>query len=428
MNTREAALKILLSIEKDSSYSDLIQKEIMRDMDLRNRHFVSALVYSVLEHKLTIDYIIDGFLTKRNKDKTVRVILRIGCAQILFMDVPDSAAVNETVKLMNSTGKKALKGFVNAVLRKVCSVNQEDIRLPDESSEPDKYLSVKYSYPVWIVSMLKKQYGEQCAREILSYKRSDRHGICVRVTSDTCSIRSTVTGNAVYHNNAVYIEGSDIDNNPDYISGSITPQSEASMFCVEAAGIIKGSSVLDLCAAPGGKSAYAYEFSGTRITACDIHEHRLEVMRKNFERLGIEYEAVQNDGCVLNTDFIDRFDYVLVDAPCSSLGLMYRKPELRYSKSIADLNAIAAVQSSILDNASKYVRPGGILVYSTCTVNKAENEYQIKAFLKEHSNFSGSGFTDSTLKRLAGKDEFQIQLLPHIYDTDGFYIARLVKR
>ncbi len=428
MNTREAAFKILLSIEKDNSYSDLIQKEIMRDMDLRDRHFVSALVYSVLEHKRTIDYIIDGLLTKRNTDKTVRVILRIGCAQILYMDVPDSAAVNETVKLMNSTGKKVLKGFVNAVLRKVCNVSLEDIRLPDESSDPDRYLSVKYSYPEWIVRMLRDQYGEQCAREILSYKRSDRHGICVRVISDRGSVRSMITDDAVYHKNAVYIEGSDIDNNPDYIEGLITPQSEASMFCVEAAGIISGGSVLDLCAAPGGKSAYAYEFSGTKITACDVHEHRIELMRKNLQRLGIEYEAVQNDGCVLNPDFIDRFDYVLVDAPCSSLGLMYRKPELRYSKSIADFDAIAAVQSSILDNASKYVRRGGILVYSTCTVNKAENEYQIKAFLNEHSDFSGAGFTDSTLKRLAGKDDYQIQLLPNINDTDGFYIARLVKR
>jgi 16S rRNA (cytosine967-C5)-methyltransferase len=400
----------------------------MRDMDLRDRHFVSALVYSVLEHKLTIDYVIDGLLTKRNTDKTVRVILRIGCAQILYMDVPDSAAVNETVKLMNSTGKKALKGFVNAVLRKVCNVSLEDIRLPDESSEPDRYLSVKYSYPEWIVRMLRDQYGEQCAREILSYKRSDRHGILVRVISGRGSVRSTVTDNAVYHKNAVYIEGSDIDNNPDYIEGLITPQSEASMFCVEAAGITRGGSVLDLCAAPGGKSAYAYEFSGTKITACDVYEHRIEVMRKNLQRLRIEYEAVRNDGCVLNPDFIDRFDYVLVDAPCSSLGLMYRKPELRYSKSMADLDAIAAVQSLILDNASKYVRPGGILIYSTCTVNKAENEYQIKDFLNEHSDFSGAGFTDSTLKRLAGKDDFQIQLLPNINDTDGFYIARLVKR
>lgn len=425
MNSREAALNILIKIEKDNTYLNQVQKSIPENLERQDRSFASALIFGVLENKIRLDYIIDSFLTKKKLDTTIRNILRLGTYQIIYMDVPSRAAVNESVKLTISTPKKALKGFVNAVLRKIAD-NYKAVVYPDKS-EIGKYLSVAYSYPEWLVSMLVFEYGTDTAEKILSHKNADR-GISVRINRLHNGKIPDDAEISAYHKNACRINGENIENLPSYISGEITPQSEASMFCVEAAGIREGMSVLDLCAAPGGKSAYAAEFKPKRLVSCDVYEHRVELMKKNFNRLGVDSECLINDASKQNRDFINTFDAVLIDAPCSALGLMHRKPDIKYSRSKEGIDEIIALQKRILETSAEYVKSGGTLLYSTCTLNTAENSDNIKDFLEKHSEFEVLPFDDATLRNIAGENSFEIQFMPHIHGIDGFYIARMRKK
>ena len=292
-----------------------------------------------------------------------------------------------------------------------------------------------YSYPEWIVQKYIDDYGYDFAWDMVSYQRAETV-VCIRANTLKISkdeLIKRLEGEGIssssgrYSKNAIYIRNiNQIEDDPLFREGFFTVQGEASMLVCEAAPIGKDEKVLDLCAAPGGKSAYIKELSGAEITAFDVNPKRAELMDELFTRLGLDIETGVNDATVLREDLEEAFDTVIVDAPCSALGLLYRKPDIKHGKKEEDLKALAETELLILENAARYVKKGGQIIYSTCTIDKTENADVIRTFLERHKDFaSGELSLPSELKDR--EENGTIQLFPHIDRTDGFFIARAVK-
>ena len=330
-----------------------------------------------------------------------------------------------------------MKGFVNAVLRRIAG-QSGNIVYPDRN-QPGKYLSVLYSYPEWLCNKYLEEYGMDFTEEMLSYKKEEAY-TCVRFNPLRCSreeFERKLDGYGYEYRRGKYVEDAyyvknirDIEHWKLYTKGELTVQSEASMLCVLAARIRKGQAILDVCAAPGGKSAYAAVFAPGKQTARDIHPHRVEMMVKNFQRLGAEKVKTEVfDATLLDPESVVRYDRVLVDAPCSALGLLYRKPDIKFSKTPDGIEELIRIQRQILDTSAQYVAPGGRIVYSTCTINRAENQEIVAAFLETHKDFIlcdlAKEFSGSLMYRV--KDGM-LQLFPHLDGTDGFFIAAMERK
>ncbi len=437
MNVRSVALKVLTEVE-EGAFLNLSIKNNLRGLDEQSKRFLAALVYTTLENQIRIDYVIDHFTPGKRIHRLVRNILRLGVCQLMFLEsVPESAAVNESVKLMAASKKRELKGFVNAVLRTIAG-NLGDIAYPSREEEPVRFLSVLCSYPEWIVKMYVLDYGFDFAWEMLSYKKTSG-STSVRVNTLKTDMETLLrkligrgyeTDKARYDENCLYIKNlSAVDELDLYRQGLLTVQGEASMLVCRLAGLRGGEKVLDACAAPGGKTACLACFSPSYLEAWDIHEHRLELMRQNFARLGVQAEVLLQDASLPLPDRRQSFDVVLVDAPCSALGLLYRKPDLKYSKEQADLAALAEIQKKILRAAAEYVRPGGRLVYSTCTIDRRENDEVVDQILHEREDMvegdARAFLPEALLGRVKGG---RLQLFPHIDGIDGFFMALLEKK
>ena len=435
-NPRKTAVNILEQVE-EGAYLNLALKDSLRGMEDRDRRFVSALVYTTLENLLRVDHVIDSFTEGKKVHRFVRNVLRISVCQMMYFDsVPVSAAVNESVKIVASSPKKALKGFANAVLRNI-SRHIGEVEYPDEEKEPVKHLSVLFSYPEWIVEKYIDDYGYETAWNMLSFKRPFNQMSVRRnlLKTDEASFeeglnsicagftKGKLSPNAYYLKSPLQIDETDL-----YKEGKLTVQGEASMLVCEMAG--EGyDSVLDMCAAPGGKTAYLNELlSPSYIEAWDLHAHRVEIMDWNLKRMGTEATLKTRDATVFDPSLEEKFGLVLLDAPCSELGLLYRKPDIKYRKEMEDLSSLALLQRMLLDNAARYVKKGGTLIYSTCTIDRTENADNIEAFLKEHGEFSPAepeGVFEGLKDRIVNGG---IQFFPHLDGIDGFYMAKLVKR
>ncbi|MBQ8027457.1 MAG: 16S rRNA (cytosine(967)-C(5))-methyltransferase RsmB, partial [Clostridia bacterium] len=368
-SARQTAFEILSKISKDSSYSNLTVHSFLDSGNLgqADAALVSALVYGVLERSHTIDYQLAANLKQPLKKLKPQVltVLRLGAYQLLFMDkVPVSAAVNESVKLTKANGCAFASGLVNAVLRNISRVG---LSLPDESDKP-LYYSVKYSFPIELVKFWLKSYGEENTVGIMQ-SCAGRPPLTVRVNTLKTDAQ-TLSGSLKLEN--VDVESSCVENALDlgkcgsveklkaFRNGEFHVQDAASQICAAALAAREGDTVLDLCAAPGGKSfTVAQNMKNTgRIIACDIHNHRLELIKSGASRLGItNIECVANDASRFNPD-IPMADKVLCDVPCSGLGIIRRKPEIR-NKPLDDLKSLPPVQLQILENASKYVKSSG---------------------------------------------------------------------
>lgn len=406
---REAALKVLVACEKDGAYLNIALRDILSsgNMDSRDNALATTIAFGVMKHRLFIDNIIENLSTVKLKKLSVWIhnILRIGVFCLKFLDrIPPSATVNECVRLSRRYGHSASAGYVNAVLRKSSSCGDF---LP-ENTESDEYMSIKYSLPLWLVKMWKSEgYGEEFFRAL-----NEEPPVTVRL--NTLKGHSLGEGfekisTSPYAYN--YTGGGSVENTTEFKSGSVTVQDLASQKAILALNPQKGTSVLDLCSAPGGKSAFMAQLmeNSGKIVACDIHSHKLPLIKNNFSRQGVtNAEVVLNDATLFNKDFENAFDTVLADVPCSGLGVMRRKPDIKWTKTQPGNDELTKIQRSILENAAKYVKKGGSLMYSTCTVNKAENEDNTTWFLKEHGEFS------LVSQRL---------LLPHTDGTDGFFYA-----
>ena len=438
VNSRKQALAIIEEVE-EGGYLNLVLKKRLNGMDERDKRFISALCFTFLENRIKIDYIIDCFTENKRIHKLIRNILRIGVCQIIFFDsVPDSAAVNECVKLTENSPKRQLKGFVNGVLRKI-SREKENIQYPASDGDTAEYLSVMYSYPKWLCEKYIADYGADFAEAMLSYKKEGAE-TCVRpnllkIESAEKLARKLIgaafkVSKGKYVEDAVYIKNvTAVDELGLFKRGELAVQQESSMLVVKCADVREGMSVIDVCAAPGGKTALAFEKKPSRVVAMELHQHRGELMKKNFERLGVKAETVIGDSRVPYPEFYGAFDRVMVDAPCSALGLLYRKPDIKLNKREEELTELAAVEREILETASRYVKPGGRLIYSTCTIDRLENDHVVDSFLKAHGDFAEGDISSLLPEGLKDKARGgRLQLFPHIDGIDGFFICAMEKK
>lgn len=429
MTSREAALKVLDEVlGKDHRYLNLALKDV-HGLTHEDQRFAAALASSTIEHLITIDYILAQFTNVKRASSRVANILRLGVCQLLYMNsVPDSAAVSESVALAGRSDRR-IRGYLNGVLRNIAR-SQDKIRMPDRNTNLIEYLSVVYSYPEWICRLFITQLGPDMAEKLLQYK-GVRGRTCLRRTVLAGEQRFPDSEPGIYLDDALYaIHAHSIASDPLILSGAFAVQSEASMLCVRALGLARDARVLDLCAAPGGKSAYAAQIaSAGTVTACDLHPHRTDLIRTTAERLKLPNLKAQTwDATVYNDEWKEQFDAVLVDAPCSALGLLYRKPDIRYSRDESDLRSLARTQDTIMKCARRYVKTGGTIVYSTCTIDSIENGEVAGRFLKENTDFVPYDLAKALPGPFADRAvSGSIQLLPPKDDIDGFYIARFTK-
>ena len=425
-SARQTAFEILNKIQRDNSYSNLALDHALdkADTDNKDKKFVSALVYGVTERRITLDYNLSLYLSQPVKKLKPEVLtaLRLGAYQILFMDkIPVSAAVNESVKLAKKNGAAFASGLVNAVLRKIIS----------NGLKTDGSMSVNYSAPEWLCDMWCKSYGRENAEKLLkaSFGAVDT---VLRVNTEKIDADNLINllaeegfdceigGNV--ENSAVVKSGGAVHKTEAYKNGLFHVQDAASQLCCKALGVQENETVIDICAAPGGKSfTLAENMKNTgRIISCDIYEHRLKLISDGAERLGLtNIETVRNDGNVFNPDF-PLADKILCDVPCSGLGVIRKKPEIRFKKS-EEVDKLQDLQYSIMCISSRYLKIGGVMVYSTCSLNPNENEKIVEKFLTEHDNFEGVRVL-SDISRY-GVDTDYLTLMPHIHGCDGFFIS-----
>ncbi len=436
MTVREIALKLLVELEGDGKYANLsLSSSAVRALDERERGWLTVLFYTTVEHKLTYDYII-GALSKRELDKIdlrVKNILRLGMCQVLHISsVPDFAAVSETVKLARHKGEA---GFINGVLRALVRAKAEsNIPMPPRQKNAARYLSVKYSYPLWIVKHFISLLGESDCERLLDHFNTERY---TDITVNTAKISvgdlvdkfkkqgiDAVPSSRVPF--SVRLLGSTDPRLLDgFDEGHFFVQDEACAIAVSLLDVGEGMSVLDACSAPGGKSLCA-AILGTdscKITASDIHESKLSLIEEGARRLGLKSVSVrERDASVAYPEEFEKYDRVICDVPCSGLGVLGKKPDLRYRSKDA-LAELPSLQYSILSSVSGALKVGGILVYSTCTLNPSENEEIVKRFLDGHPEFSPVDFSVADISSHSGT----VTLLPHEHKTDGFFIAKLRK-
>lgn len=440
INVRRLVVQALVAVNRDGAYANVVLQQMigahcLSDVD---RRFFTELFYGVVRRRNYLDAVIHYF-TKRPIKKLsplVVEILRLGVYQLLYMDrVPVSAAVNESVKL----AKKMAKGMdrlVNAVLRNV-DRQRDDIAIEALTQDETERWSYIYNMPLWLLKRWRKEYGDEETLGLCEYF-NDTPRLTARINSlkvdiDSCLKKLADMGWVVEKTGhlpeAIYIDkhSGSLETSPVVVDGSLAFSDEASMAVAHVVNPQPGDKILDCCAAPGGKTMHmaALMKNTGEIIAGDIHEHKLNLMRQNAARLGVTIANFQlQDATQLPPHYKEQFDRVLVDAPCSGLGIMQRKLDMRWRKSEAILTALPPLQQAILTSAAATVKPGGVLVYSTCTINAGENEAVVTAFLQTHPEF--------TLEDAAAKLPFDapgpmVTLLPHRDGTDGFFIARMRK-
>lgn len=407
MNIDRVALNCIIAIIEDGGYSNLVLLEKTKGLDVNQSRAVYATVYTTLEHLLHIDYILLNYC-KRQK-RTVRNILRLGLAQGLFMNTPAYAATSNAVELCKKCGKGESSGLVNAVLKRALNGS-----LPPLPNEPVKRLSIQYSYPEWIIEYLSDSLGLDGIESLISAPPTGME-LRAQYPFTTEELKACLpvdfSVGSLDENCLRLNKGMDIAAFDAFKDGKVAVQSQGSMLICRAIGDMKGKKVLDACAAPGGKSAYIYSLNEGRVELCcwELHEHRVELLTKTLSRLHVDAVIEQKDASIPFESCFDSFDAVLVDAPCSGFGLMNEKLDIRYSKKREDIDSLVELQARILSACSKYVKTGGIMVYSTCTISPLENEKQVESFLKGHENY-----------RLKSVPK---QLLPQRDGVDGFFYA-----
>lgn len=441
---RQIAFDTLLSVFSNKAYSNIAIDRFLSgaELEAREKSFVTAMFYGVLERNITLLHIIKAYSTKpvSKLDKEICIILQMGLYQLLYMDsVPDSAAVNESVALTAYARKASAKGFVNAVLRGFIRDNKE-IKLPALEKNVAEHYSIKLSCPTYVFSMWEKQYGLEDA--IALCEESLRvPPITIRVNTLKTTAEKLIGYlegkgvNAAAHETLadclVISKSGEIDRLAQFKQGLFHVQDAASQECVTMLAPKENEVLLDICAAPGSKSFTAAQLMGNigEIYAFDLYEAKCKLIEQGAKRLGISIiDAKIGDGSVFDKE-IKQADCVMCDVPCSGLGIIRRKPEIKL-KTKEEIAGLPQLQFSILSNASKYVKIGGRLVYSTCTLNKNENEEVVNRFLKENNLFEPLQFSSPTSK-IKGSNSFlegTATLMPHKNGTDGFFYAILRRK
>ena len=425
-NTREIVLDTLLEMERTKVFSHQLIKAVLVKYDYleaSEKRFMKRLIEGCIERRIELDYCIEQYASvKVNKMKPlIRCLMRMGSYQILYMDsVPDSAACNEAVKLAGKRKFTNLKGFVNGVLRKIAA-NKDNIPMPDPEKTPVEFLTVKYSMPAWIVEMWLEEYGLETVGKILD-GLMEIHPVSIRF-ADTVSQAQKDAYIAAWEKEGVvvkqspYLEYAYTLENVEGIAalkgfeeGTFTVQDISSMLMVEAAGIKAGDKCMDVCAAPGGKSMLAAA-KAAEVLARDVSEYKTDLIRMNCERMGISNKVFVEvwDAAVEDSARKDYADVLIMDVPCSGLGVMGKKRDIKYNVTPESIESLLQLQKAIIDASWQYVKKGGTLMYSTCTIDKKENQDMARYICEKYPFMI----------------EEERQILPGLMQADGFYYAKL---
>ena len=427
MTARELAYGLLTKAENSRQYSNIALDNALSKSDLSpiDKGLVSAIFYGVLERRLTLDYQISQLSSRKLEeiDISALIALRMGIYQIIYLDrIPAHAAINETVELC----PKKLRGFTNAILRSF--LRGKKLFLP-EKNDTVNYLSVRYSISVPLLKRFLLIFGEEDTVALLEALNQPQKTTLRANTllTDRDSLLMNIPNSAPTKNSSsgIYVKGS-VRELYGFNEGLFFVQDEASQICVEALGAKPDELIMDICACPGSKSfGTAIEMNNKgNIFAFDLHENKLSLVINNAKRLRIDIiNTAKCDGREFLENFEKKADRIICDVPCSGFGVLAKKPELRY-KDPNESSALPKIQSDILDNACRYLKKGGTLIYSTCTLFPEENENNVRTFLSRHPDFSLIPWSVGSISA----DNGMITLLPHIHNTDGFFIAKLIRK
>ncbi|MBO8167839.1 MAG: 16S rRNA (cytosine(967)-C(5))-methyltransferase RsmB [Thermoanaerobacteraceae bacterium] len=447
-SARQVAFEILERIEYHGAYANIAVNQALRGaVTKQDRAFITELVYGTVRMRLALKWVLEKFLVKpwHKLDPEIRLILMLGAYQLLYMDkVPARAAVNEMVNLAKKVSNRGAAGFVNGVLRNVIR-NLDQISWPCKERDPVAYLSVVYSHPRWLVERWLERFGFEETEALCRYNNSP-----APTTARVNTLKTT--GAALIQQ----LAEEDVETSPGklmpeavviksekplaelaaYKQGMFTLQDESSMLPARVLAARPGSLVVDGCAAPGGKATHIAQLMNNegRIIACDVHEHKISLIKQNKERLGCSIiQERMLDARELGRVYRQQVDYLLLDVPCTGLGVLSRRADARWRKNREDIKEMTRLQWEILTKAVPCLKPNGVLVYSTCTLTQEENEDMISAFLKQFPEFVMDDLTPYIPFKLLDKDittarNGYLQLLPQHYGVDGFFVARIKRR
>lgn len=445
---REIALKTLVSIEQEKSYSNIILNKMIKEnskiLSEKDKAFISELVYGIISMKLTLDEIIKKYSNIKIKKISIWIlnVLRMGIYQIIFLDkVPKSAAVNESVNLAKRYGHKASSNFVNAILRKINKSDYDELFLIKNDIER---ISKTRSMPEWIIEELLKDRKIEEVDEICK-NLNNRPKVQIRVNTlkttkqelETILQKEDINYSEIEEMpNFLDTNIKNIENFEYFKKGYFTVQDISAGLTAEILSPEENEIILDACAAPGGKTTYMAELMKNKgeVIAWDIHKHRVDLIKENANRLGIDIiKAETQDSTKFNPKYENYFDKILLDVPCLGIGVIKRKPDIKWQKSEKDIQEIVDLQFKILENISRYLKPGGFLVYSTCSILKEENEEQIEKFLEKHSEYERVSIDE--INTLGNIEDIKKKFTKNGYfkiepdeSKDGFFIEKLRKK
>ena len=453
--TRELALKILYKIDKEKAYSNIVLNELIKqnkkELEDRDIGLISEIVYGTTTWKLTLDEIIKKYSKIKLKKISPWIlnILRMGIYQIVFLNkIPKSAAVNESVNLAKRYGHKSSSNFVNAILRKVTVKDYEEFF---QLKEDIQRISITNSMPRWIIEELTKQLGDMKKVEEIAINSNLRPHLSIRINNLKTAENKNIEQELIKKLEEKNIEvkqglledflilknAKNIENMEEFRQGLFTIQDETAGLIPIILNPNKTDVILDACSSPGGKTTYLAEMMKNQgiIEAWDIHEHRTKLVENTARRLGItNIETKVNDATIYDEKYKEKFDKILLDVPCLGLGVLKRKPDIKWQKSKEDVEEITKTQKQILENCSQYLKKGGELIYSTCSILKEENENIINDFLKVHENFYKEKINIEENKKIKNKEFFKKYITNdnclQVYqnkETDGFFICKLKK-
>lgn len=460
-NIREVVLDTLLALEQGQDYSHRLIRGVLQKYDYldgRDKSFIKRTTEGTIERQIELDYYLDyiSSVPVKKMKPLIRCLLRMGAYQILYMDaVPDSAVCNEAVKLAGKRGFKSLKGFVNGVLRNL-SKQKEQLPLPDREREPVEFLSVKYSMPVWLVELWLAEYGGEITETLLQGLARIRpvslrfsSGLSAKEREERAEKLKKAGADIAecpYLSYIYLVEHTDnIGKLPGFDEGEFTVQDVSSALAVEAAQLKAADFVMDVCAAPGGKSILAAE-KAKKVLARDVTQEKTALISENIRRMGAENIQVQiHDATVFDEQYCEKADAVFMDVPCSGLGVIGKKRDIKYRVTPDDIKSLSKLQRLIVDSSWRYVKPGGTFIYSTCTIDTEENEAMVRYISSElpFEPVSLEGILPQMLweqkrklealreKKTQLTDEEQaacIQLMPGYMECDGFFFARFRRR
>ncbi|MDQ0193171.1 16S rRNA (cytosine(967)-C(5))-methyltransferase RsmB [Paenibacillus wynnii] len=447
LTAREVALDVLVRVDEQGAYSNLLLNSSLQKSGLSREDagLATELVYGTISRLITLDFVLEQFVSKGivKLQPWVRSLLRLSLYQIMYLDrIPSHAAVNEAVNISKKRGHQGISGMVNGVLRSVLRAGDLPV-LPENLSEA-KRISLQHSHPLWMVKRWITEYGAEIA-EAMCTANNEPPAVSVRVNTTMISPEKLLNEMQEQGLNALASEvspygivvkgGGNMALTSWYRDGYLSIQDESSMLVAEAVAPEPGMKVLDCCAAPGGKTAHMAELMKDEgyVYANDLHLHKAKLISDQAERLGLE-SIVTGSADAMDLDSTcehSSFDRILLDAPCSGLGVIRRKPDLKWRKEPEDVASIAALQKGLLESVSKLLKPGGLLVYSTCTTEQAENGDIVTSFLDMNPDFSAVTFSSSIWGRLQETALARgegIQILPNHFGSDGFFISCLQRR